>query len=153
MVSMNCDQGKLEEKLREKKKGKVETYHEITAMPMKALMMLNTKATIPLAVNPAGIGPGDRFWPDRSLRSSVLPAAFPATAIPWEVHAARWSSGILMDDCRASGASIKVATRPLATCHSMWQWKSQTRRMGQSGMVRRMGTHLSGLSARKRRTI
>ena len=30
-------------------------------------------------------------------------------------------------DCRERGASMKVATRPEAMCHSMWQWKSQTR--------------------------
>ena len=109
----------------------------MTAIPKIAAKQLNTNATIPLASNPLGSGSGLLAAPLRSNRSLELPAALPATGMFWALHASRWSSGILSDFCRSSGASIIVATSPDATCHSTWQWKS----------------HTPGLSARKRRTM
>lgn len=109
------------------KEGVREAYHEMTAKPMNAARMLNTRATIPLAVNPSGKLAGGRVAPSRFKRSSVLPAALPAVAIFWDLQACSWSSGILSLACNSSGASTIVAIRPLATCHSMWQWKSQMR--------------------------
>jgi len=103
------------------------TYQAITATPKNALRQLNTIATIPLAVKPAGRGGGDLFAPFKSKRSFVLPAALPAMGTSWAAQAARWSGGIVSVSWREVGASIIVATRPEATCHSMWQWKSQMR--------------------------
>ena len=43
-----------------------------------------------------------------------------------------WDCGLEDWDCwRERGASIMVATRPEAMCHSMWQWKSQMRGEGE----------------------
>lgn len=102
-------------------------YHAITAIPKNALKQLKTIATVPLTVNPAGSGGGDLLAPLRSKRSLVLPAALPAMGTSWAAQAARWSCGIVRVFCRKVGASIIVATRPEATCHSTWQWKSQMR--------------------------
>ena len=60
----------------------------------------------------------------------MLPAALPVVGTDWAAQAERWEGGreVRDKDCwRASGASIRVAMSPEATCHSMWQWKSQTR--------------------------
>lgn len=89
-------------------------------------MQLNTSATMPLVVKPAGSGATLLFWPFRSNTSTVLPAAFPATSCPAALQAARWSSGMDKICCIASGASIIVAASPVARCQSMWQWKNQT---------------------------
>lgn len=110
------------------REGVREAYHEMTAKPMNAARTLNTSATIPRAVNPAGRLGGGTVAPLRFKRSSVLPAALPAVAMFWDLQACRWSSGILRLACNSSGASTMVAIRPLATCHSMWQWKSQMRK-------------------------
>lgn len=99
----------------------------MTAKPMNAATTLNTSATVPRAVNPSGNLAGGTVAPLRFKRSSVLPAALPAVAMFWDLQTCRWSSGILRLACNSSGASIMVAVRPLATCHSMWQWKSQMR--------------------------
>lgn len=104
------------------------TCHDITAKPKNADKMLNTKATIPLVVKPSGNLAGGPVAPSRFKRSSVRPAALPAVRIFWDLQAWRWSSGILSVACNSSGASTMVAMRPLATCHSMWQWKSQIRK-------------------------
>lgn len=146
-------------KLRDGCKGKA--YHEMTAKPMNAARILNTSATIPFAVNPSGNLAGGCVAPSRFMRSSVLPAALPAVAIFWDLQTCRWSSGILRFACMSSGASTKVAVRPLATCHSMWQWKSQMRERIKCqlrttldvGTWKKQGGHISGLSARKRRTM
>ena len=86
----------------------------------------------------------------------MLPAALPAVGTPAVAQAARWSEGMVRLSWRAEGASTMVATRPASTCHSMWQWKSQTREGDVSAMFHRAvqgGRDLSGLSARKRRTM
>lgn len=53
------------------------------------------------------------------------------------------------EDWSERGDSMKVATRPEAMCHSMWQWKSQTRGeeelvcvffWGEGGLIRIIGT-------------
>ena len=59
-------------------------------------------------------------------------------------------------DWRERGLSMKVATRPEAMCHSMWQWKSQMR--GGEGVSCGFGgggggENLSGLSARNLKTM
>ena len=75
---------------------------------------------------PAGSGGGGWFSPVRSRRFAVLAAALPTVANPPALQASRWSCGILSVFCSSSGASTKVAIRPETTCHSIWQWKSQT---------------------------
>lgn len=92
------------------------TYHEMTAIPRNALMQLNTKATIPLVVNPAGSGLGLLTAPVRSSRSTVLPAALPCVDVLEARQACQWSSGIERVFCSSVGASIMVAMRPLAVC-------------------------------------
>lgn len=109
----------------------------MTAIPKIALKMLNASATIPLAVNPFGNGAGLTFAPLISKRSLVLPAALPAMGMFCFVHASICACGSVNDSWSARGASIIVATRPVAMCHSIWQWKSQ----------------MPGLSARNRKTI
>ena len=107
---------------------KKKTYHAIVPIPTTPLTTLNTNATIPLHVNPAGSGPGGLLAPSRSNTSSVFPAALPRVGVPCELQAERWEAGMVrLEDWRESGLSMKVATRPEAMCHSMWQWKSQTR--------------------------
>ena len=64
-------------------------YQAITAMPNNALRMLNTSATMPLAVKPSGIGGGGRFSPVRSCRLTVLPAALPAVGMDDAAQAAK----------------------------------------------------------------
>ena len=80
--------------------------------------------------------------------------------VPWEVQAERWEGGMVRfgSDWRERGLSMKVATRPEAMCHSMWQWKSQTRggegvSCGFGGFEGVLGGNLSGLSARNLRTM
>jgi hypothetical protein len=58
------------------------TYQTIDAIPAKAATQLKTKATMPLAVKPAGRGATDLFSPVKSYTSSVFPAALPAVATP-----------------------------------------------------------------------
>ena len=103
------------------------TYQEMTAIPKKALKQLKTIATIPFGVKPAGNGPGGSGAPVKSRRSRVFPAALPTVGISWALQASKWSGGMERDDWRREGASIMVAMRPEATCHSMWQWKYQMR--------------------------
>jgi hypothetical protein len=50
-------------------------------MPAKAAMQLNTRATMPRAVNPAGSGAMLRFSPVRSSALIVLAAAFPTVGV------------------------------------------------------------------------
>ena len=58
----------------------------------------------------------------------------------WAAQAERWEGGMERGgDCRERGASMKVATRPEAMCHSMWQWKSQTRKEGVLAWVLLLG--------------
>ncbi len=123
--------------LMDKCRKKTATYQAITAIPRKALTMLNTNATTPFAVNPSGKGAGLTFAPFISKRSSVFPAALPDMGMFCFVHASICPCGSDSDSWSARGASIMVAMRPDATCHSIWQWKSQ----------------MPGLSARKRRTM
>ena len=95
------------------------THHVIAAMPRNALRQLNTSATMPRAVKPAGRGAGETLAPFKSNRSFVLPAALPDVGRRWSWQTCRWSRGITRLFCSSSGASIIVATRPEATCHSM----------------------------------
>ena len=99
----------------------------MTAMPAKALRQLQTKATMPLAVNPAGRGRGGSGAPVRSSGSTALPAALPTVGMFWAVQTSRWEGGMERVVWRRAGASIMVAMRPDARCHSMWQWKNQMR--------------------------
>jgi hypothetical protein len=96
-------------------------YHPIVAIPRNAAKQLNTSATIPLGVKPAGSVPGLLFSPFRSRKFTVLPAAFPAVGTLPALQALQWSSGILPASCccMSIGRSIMVAMRPDATCHSM----------------------------------
>lgn len=66
---------------------------------------------------------GTVFAPVISVRFFVFPAAFPAVNMFCASHTALWSGGMVRP-ISSSGASMMVATRPIATCHSMWQWKS-----------------------------
>lgn len=75
---------------------------------------------------PPGMVPGALFSPVRSRKSAVLPAALPLVGTLPASQTARWSSGMVNCFWMSRGASTKVARRPEATCHSMWQWKSQT---------------------------
>lgn len=65
------------------------TYQAMTPIPMKAPTQLSTSATIPLAVKPAGNGAGEAFWPLRSNRSTVLPAALPSLGVPMALQTSK----------------------------------------------------------------
>lgn len=67
---------------------------------------------------PPGIVPGDLFWPERSKKSTVLPAALPFVRVLEAAQTERWSSGMVSCFWMSRGASTKVARRPEATCHS-----------------------------------
>ena len=56
----------------------------------------------------------------------MFPAAFPAVGTFSDTQTSRCPLGIWIVFCSSRGASTKVAMRPETTCHSMWQWKSQT---------------------------
>ena len=133
-------------------------YHPITTIPNTALSALNTNATMPFAVNPSGNGGTLLFAPVKSIKSTVFPAALPDVGEFVRAQVSKCEDGIersfgesrgLADGERSvllgleeigaklfwvwssRGASIIVAMRPESTCHSMWQWKSQTcRRRG-----------------------
>ena len=109
------------------------THQEMIAMPKNALKQLNTSATIPLAVKPSGSGPGGAGAPVKSRKSLSFPAALPTTGMFCALQTSRWSWGMEREDWRRAGASMKVAMRPEATCHSMWQWKNQTRGLVSAG--------------------
>ena len=86
-------------------------------------MQLKTSATIPRAVKPSGNGATIMFSPVRSRTFLVFPAAFPSVGVPAILQMSRCCCGI---DCVAAsvvGSSIMTATRPVAICHSIWQWK------------------------------
>ncbi len=68
---------------------------------------------------------GTVFAPVKSVKFCVLPAALPAVGIPWVWQTAKWSGGIV-SPASSWGASTIVAIRPMTTCHSIWQWNSQT---------------------------
>ena len=53
----------------------------------------------------------------KELRAKQASEAAILTRTQDQENEALWSS---------AGASMTVATRPMLTCHSMWQWKSQT---------------------------
>ena len=110
----------------ERRRGE-ETHQAITATPANAAKQLNTSATTPLAVNPSGKRPGGFGASVKSKKSFSLPAALPAVGMFWALQASRWDGGMERDCWRREGASMMVAIRPDATCHSMWQWKSQMR--------------------------
>ena len=100
----------------------------MTAIPKKALRQLKINATIPFAVNPAGNGPGGSGAPVRSRKLTSFPAALPTVGIFCALQASKWFWGMERVVCRREGASIMVAMRPEARCHSIWQWKSQMRK-------------------------
>ena len=131
------------------------TNQEITPIPRNAARILNTIATMPRAVNPPGSLSGAFGTPVKSRKSLSLPAALPTMGIFCALQASKWFCGIEREFWRAVGASIIVAMRPDATCHSMWQWKSQTRaeETSQLGLLVTDRYDLSGLSALKRRTM
>ena len=128
---------KREKEKKKKKKGK-KTYQAMTAMPKNAHKILNTNATTPLGVNPGGNGAGGPGAPFRFRKSTSFPAALPTVGMFWAVQASWWDWGMERErgeDWRREGASIMVATRPEARCHSMWQWKNQMRGKGGGGDV------------------
>lgn len=57
-------------------------YQRIVAMPRIAARQLNTKATIPLVVKPAGKAATCSGWPLRSNKFFVFPAALPEVWVP-----------------------------------------------------------------------
>lgn len=127
-------------------------------MPRNAAKILNTIATMPRAVNPSGSLSGGFGTPVKSRKSLSLPAALPTMGIFCALQASKWFCGMEREFWSEVGASIIVAMRPDATCHSMWQWKSQTRgeersQLGLLGRGRYGWRDLSGLSALKRRTM
>lgn len=67
---------------------------------------------------PPGIVPGGLFWPERSKKSTVLPAALPFVRVLEAAQTERWLSGRVNCFWMSRGASTKVARRPEATCHS-----------------------------------
>lgn len=75
--------------------------------------------------HPPGSGRGGAFCPVRSKKSKVLAAALPFMGTPPDLQASKWLSGMVKVFCNSSGASTNVATSPLWTCHSRWQWNSQ----------------------------
>ena len=114
-------------------------YHATTQTPMMPARHENTRATIPRVVKlerwsvsrdhvsssgnfatyPAGNGAGGSFWPSRFTKSLVLPAALPSVGTLAALQAARWSGGGGPCFWSSVGASMKVASRPETTCHSM----------------------------------
>lgn len=76
--------------------------------------------------HPSGNSAGGEGWPSKLNRSTVLPAALPLMGILSTAHVSKCSCGMLRVFCSSRGASTKVAINPETTCHSMWQWKSQT---------------------------
>lgn len=120
-------------------------YEATTQMPRMPMAVLNSSATMPLKVklsgvsagcdytweranrtHPAGNGGGGVFSPERSRKSAALPAALPLYGTLPDMQTSRWFSGSWIVACSSRGSSTKVAMRPDATCHSMWQWNSQT---------------------------
>jgi len=80
------------------------TYNPINTITITAATQLSNNATIPLGVNPAGRGAIAPFFPSKSRKCLVLPAA---------LHATRWPEGSEAVSWRERGASIMVATRPV----------------------------------------
>lgn len=74
---------------------------------------------------PSGRRGGGTFSPERSRRS-VFPAALPTVGMLPALHASRWFWGSFSEACNARGSSTNVAINPDVTCHSIWQWNSQT---------------------------
>jgi hypothetical protein len=68
-----------------------QTYQVIAAIPANAARQLKTKATMPLAVKPAGNAAAGLFWPFRFKKSFVLAAALPEYGTPAALQLAKWS--------------------------------------------------------------
>ena len=73
------------------------TYHAMTANPTRAEIQLNTRATIPRAVNPAGNGFGGTLAPVKSRNLTVFPAALPSD----DIFPALQSIKVILGNCRA----------------------------------------------------